>query len=166
MATITTKSSVEDTIGFCKETITKKHLLETGWIELASRLKEIRDSELYKGGWENFEDFLNDPEMDMDPSQASRIISIHERLVLEHNISPAQIAESAGWAKISEVLPVITDKESAIEWLDKCKVLTKSDLRKEVKVARGGKKEEECAHLNTYTIVVCRDCGLKIEDHE
>lgn len=153
-------------ITFCEETIKEKQALEVVWLDLAKRLKAIRDGALYSGRWENFEEFLNDPAMDMDKGTASKMISIHEKLVLEYQIAPKTIALSGGWSKISEVLHVMDSKKEAEKWLDKCSVLSKSDLRKEIQEAKHGAPNPECKHKNTYTIEICRDCGQKIEDHK
>ncbi len=150
-------------LDFCQETISKKHFLEVGWIELCGRLKDIRDKEMYKGRWENFEDFLQDPALGMDKSTASRMITIHEKLILEYEIEPKKIAEAGGWTKVSELLPVVSDKQSAEEWLEKASTLSQADLRKEVKEERGGGKGIDCKHPNTYqiTIRICRECDHK-----
>lgn len=156
---------VSENLNFCEDTISKKHILELGWLELCSRLKEIRDKELYKGRWENFEDFLNDPAMDMDKGTASKMITIHEKMILEYKIKPTIIANAGGWSKVAELLPVIDSKEDAEEWLSKAAVLSKSDLRKEVHEQKSGIKMSECAHKDYYLVKICRKCGDKIEEH-
>lgn len=151
-------------LDFCKATITKKHQLEVLWLEVAARLKEIRDNELWEGQWENFEDFLQDPSMGMDKGTASKMITIHEKLVVEYKMKPQEIAQSGGWSVIAEVLPVISDKESAKEWVERAATLTKNDLRKEVNEARGKITNGiGCKHKDTYTYTTqcCRDCGNK-----
>lgn len=153
-------------LDFCEETISKKHILELAWLELCGRLKEIRDKELYKGRWENFEDFLNDPAMDMDKGTASKMITIHEKMILEYKIKPTVIANAGGWSKVAELLPVISNKEDAEEWLSKAAVLSKADLRKEVQEQKSGILMKNCKHKDTYIIRVCRDCGEKIEEHK
>lgn len=152
-----------NSLEFCKETIEKKHFLEVGWIELCKRLKEIRDGELYAGRWDNFEDFLKDPAMDMDKGTASKMITIHERLITEYAIAPEKIAEVGGWSKVAELLPVITDKASAEEWLSNAATLSKADLRKSVKEAGGKAGSIACKHENSYEIVMkcCRNCDYK-----
>lgn len=153
-------------LNFCEETITKKHFLEVGWIELCGRLKEIRDNALYDGRWNSFEDFLQDPQMGLDKSSASKMITIHEKFVLEYKMSPAKIANAGGWSKVAEIIPAVKDKESAEEWLNKSASLSKSDLRKEIQEDKTGIKMSECKHKNTYTVKICRDCGDKIEEHK
>lgn len=160
------KKLTTENLDFCEETISKKHILELAWLELCGRLKEIRDNELYKGRWENFEDFLNDPAMDMDKGTASKMITIHEKMVLEYKIKPTVIANAGGWSKVAELLPVINNKEDAEEWLSKASVLSKNDLRKEVREQKSGILMKNCKHKDTYIIRVCRGCGEKIEEHK
>ncbi len=146
----------------CQAAITKKHTVETLWLELAANLKEIRDDGLWEGRWESFEDFLQDPSMGMDKATASKMITIHEKLVIEYGIPTKEIADGGGWSVIAEVLPVITDVESAKEWVERAASLSKSDLRKEVNEARGKVTNGiGCKHPNvyTYTTQCCRDCG-------
>lgn len=152
-------------IDFCEETISKKHILELGWIELCGRLKEIRDGGLYEGRWDSFEDFLNDPAMGLDKGTASRMITIHEKLILEYKIKPTMIANAGGWSKVAEILPAVKDKASAEEWLSKSASLSKSDLRKEIKEDRTGIKMVDCQHKDYYVVKICRKCGDKIEEH-
>ena len=152
----------ETNIDFCEETITKKHLLEVGWIELCGRLKEIRDNGLYEGRWDTFEDFLQDPQMGLDKSSASKMITIHEKFIIEYKMSPARIANAGGWSKVAEILPAVKDKESAEKWIDEASSLSKSDLRKQVNEERHP-ESIGCKHLNSYRVIMCccRDCNNK-----
>lgn len=149
-------------IDFCEETISQKHFLESGWLKLCARLKQIRDKGMYEGRWDSFEDFLNDPQMGMDKSTASRMITIHEKLIVEYEINPDKIVNAGGWTKVAELLPVISDKKSAEEWLETASVLSQKDLRKEVR----GKEVEgsiACKHKKTYEVVMrcCHECDYK-----
>ncbi len=146
----------------CETAITKKHNLEIGWLELCGMLKEIRDKKLYEGRWDSFEDFLHDPQMCLDKSSASKMITIHEKFVIEYKMSPARIANAGGWSKVAEVLPVVKDKKSAEKWIDDASVLSKSDLRKEV-VQERNPESVGCKHKNSYKVVMCccRDCNNK-----
>ncbi len=152
-------------LDFCEETISRKHILELGWIEFCGRLKEIRDKALYTGRWDSFEDFLTDPQMAMDKGTASKMITIHEKLILEYKIKPTMIANAGGWSKVAECLPAISDKKSAEEWLSKASSLSKSDLRKEIKENKTGIRMSNCEHNDFYLIKICRKCGDKIEEH-
>lgn len=156
-----------ESLNFCEETISKKHVLELAWLELCARLKEIRDGALYHGRWDSFEDFLTDPQMGMDKGTASKMIIIHERLILEYKIKPTVIANAGGWSKVAECMPAIKDKKSAEEWLSKASALSKSDLRKEVKDDKHP-ESISCKHKHTRKLIllVCKDCDYKEEYHE
>lgn len=149
-------------ISFCEHTIAFKHFIETQWIEFAGQLKEIRDKELYKGRWDSFEDFLNDPAMAMDKGTASKMITIHERFILEYKIPNSKIARVGGWSKVAEILPAVKDKKSAEIWLENAASLSKSDLRKQVK-EENNPDSIECKHKDCYKVVMCccRKCGNK-----
>lgn len=154
---------ITQNLSICEAAITQKHQLEIGWLGLCGMLKNIRDNELYKGRWESFEDFLQDPQMGLDKASASKMITIHEKFIIEYKMSPARIANAGGWSKIAEVLPAVKNKKSAEEWVDKCSSLSKSDLRKEVKEHATGIKMSECLHSDFYTVKICRGCGARIE---
>lgn len=149
-------------IDFCEDAISKKHLMEIQWLELCAMLKEIRDGALYEGRWDSFEDFLQDPQMGLDKASASKMITIHEKFVLEYKMSPARIANVGGWSKVAEILPAVKDKKSAEEWMDKATSLSKTDLRKEVKEERNP-DSIACKHKDSYKVVMCccRQCGNK-----
>lgn len=160
------KNKTVASLDFCEETITKKQALEVGWIDLCGRLKEIRDNGMWKGRWDSFEDFLHDPQMGLDKGTASKMITIHERFVIEYKMSPERIANAGGWSKVAEILPAVKDKKSAEEWLSNAASLSKSDLRKEVKENQTGIKMSDCEHKDFYLVKICRKCGDKIEEHK
>lgn len=153
-------------LDFCEETINQKHLLEMGWLELCGRLKEIRDNKLYEGRWDNFEDFLIDPQMGLDKGSASKMITIHEKFIIEYKMSPEQIARVGGWSKVAEILPGVKNKKSAEVWMDKAAALSKADLRREIKEEKNP-DSIDCKHKHTrkLTLLVCEDCDHKEEYH-
>lgn len=153
-------------LNFCEETITKKQALEVGWLELCGRLKEIRDKGMWEGRWDSFEDFLHDPQMGLDKGSASKMITIHEKFVIEYKMAPERIANAGGWSKVAEILPAVKDKKSAEEWLSNAASLSKSDLRKAVKEEDG--QGINCKHKHTRKLIltVCLDCDHKEEYHE
>lgn len=155
-------NKITKNLELCEEAITLKHQLEVGWLELCGMLKNIRDNKLYNGRWENFEDFLQDPQMGLDKASASKMITIHEKFILEYKMSPAKIANAGGWSKIAEILPTVKDKKSAEEWIVKCSYLSKSDLRSEVNEARHPESIGcKCAHVKRVVMCICEDCNKK-----
>lgn len=154
--------TLKPALDFCEHTIAFKHFIETQWLEFAGQLKEIRDGGLYEGRWDSFEDFLNDPAMAMDKGTASKMITIHERFILEYKIPPIKIANVGGWSKVAEILPAVKDKKSAEKWLDEAASLSKADLRKQVNEERHP-GSIGCKHQDSYKVIMscCRQCGNK-----
>lgn len=144
-------------IDFCEHTIAFKHFIETQWIEFAGQLKTIRDKALYQGRWDSFEDFLADPAMAMDKGTASKMITIHERFVLEYKVPLSKIAQVGGWSKVAEILPAVKDKKSAEKWLSEAASLSKSDLRKQIQEEKDP-DSIECKHKKITKVVMCT-CG-------
>lgn len=161
------KNETLKSISFCERTIAFKHFIEAQWLEFAGQLKEIRDGGLYEGRWDSFEDFLNDPQMAMDKGTASKMITIHEKFILEYKIEPIKIANVGGWSKVAEILPAVKDKKSAEKWLDEAASLSKADLRKQVNEERHP-ESIGCKHKHTRKLLlsVCLDCDYKEEIHE
>lgn len=149
---------------YCTDTIRLKAKLEEGFVELGARLYEIRKGELYSPSWTSFAEYLK--EMKMAESTASKLVSIHERLVLEYKIKPEEIAEVGGYTEAYEILPHISNKKEAKELLEKAKILSRDDLRKELKEMKTGVQMKECKHTHTYTIEICKDCGDRHEVYE
>ena len=144
---------------FCQETITLFTQMQIGYLALAQRLWEIKANRLYLPHWESFNAYCMEMN-DMSSSVISRLVNIHERLVLEAGIPSEDISE-AGWSKVAVALPIIHDKESAQHWVGLAKQLSKTDLAREVKEYRSGRPMKDCDHKNFYIIKVCRDCGYK-----
>lgn len=149
---------------YCNDTINLKRSIEGTFMVLAEHLSNIKAQSLYLPAWSSWEEYVN--ELKMSTNMVNKLIQMHEMLVLEYSIPTKQVIAAGGWTVIADLLPIIKTKAQAVEWLEKAKTLTRDDLRKEMKEAKSGVQMSSCKHKNTYTIVVCRDCGLKIEDHK
>lgn len=157
-------SNESKNLKYCENALDLKKSLEESYLKLGEYLYEIKDKEMYLPQWSSWEVFTM--ELKMSQNAINKMVQIYTKLVLEYSIAPADIITAGGWTVIAELLPVIDSKKDAVEWLEKAQELTREDLRTEVKEARTGVPQQHCKHKNTYTIVVCRDCGIKIEDHE
>ena len=130
-----TKSIEQQNHDYCLETVQLKHSLELHFLEMGKRLMEIRDNKLYKPYWDDFIDYLM--EAKIEKSRANRIINIYDKFVLQYKIEPKKLAAAGGWSVLSEVLPVVTDQESAEEWVSKASEHPQHELRAEIREARG-----------------------------
>lgn len=149
---------------YCKDALTLKTSLEEGFLRLGEYLLNIKEKSLYEPNWASWEEYSI--ELKMSQNSINKLIQIYQTLVLNHGIPEKKIVDAGGWSVIADLLPVIKSKEDAEEWLTKAKELTREDLRKELTEEKTGLPMKDCRHRNTYTIVVCRDCGIKMEDHK
>lgn len=149
---------------FCNNAIALKKNLEKSFINLGQYLHEIKEKSLWEANWSSWDEYCL--ELKMSRNSINKLIQIYSTFVLDYNIGPEKIATAGGWTVVSELLPVIETREQAIEWIHKAQELTREDLRKEVTEAKSGVQQSACKHKNTYTIVVCRACGIRMEDHK
>ncbi len=149
---------------YCTDAIKLKNDLESGFIELGKRLSEIKAKQLYTPSWESWGAYT--AELKMSENQVNKLVQIYDQLIQGLHVDRDMITNAGGWTVIAELLPVIETKKDADEWLNKAATLTREDLRKEIQEKKSGIPMKDCKHKNTYTIVVCRDCGIKMEDHK
>lgn len=145
---------------YCEETAKLKYSIEGAFLTLGERLKTVRDERLFAHEWETFEDFLNDA-MGMSKSTASKFINVFEKFVLEYKI-PTERLLTVGQDKLKEILPLVTDEQSAEDWLTKAETMTfRDDLRREMREAKTGIDPMKCKHEDKYTINICNICKNK-----
>ena len=150
---------------YCDETIAFTKTIEASFLELGRRLKVIRDERLYEVSWEDFASYLMEFR-NLSESSASKLINLYEVYVLRYAFPVKRIADVGGWSLLAEALPVIKDKQSAEHWLTQATLLTRTDLRREIKEAKTGKEMRKCDHKKRYVFSYCPTCGLKERIHE
>lgn len=149
----------EEKIKFCDDTIKLFVQTQYNFLNLAERMKAIRDQGLFAPKWGSFQDFtLEVNEFSM--SMINRLINIHEKFVLTAGINENDLSE-AGWTKLAMTLPYVNTKDEAIHWAEQAKLLSKSDLRKEIAELKTGKKIANCKHEESYLLRVCPECKDK-----
>lgn len=147
---------------FCLDTIFVKQGAEMRFLEVGGRLLQIYLEKMWKVGWDSFEDYIH--EMQMSRSTANKLMNIYRRFVIEFRIPHSKLAEAGGWSVLAEVLPVVKNKKDADDWIWKSKELSKTDIRREIQEAKSGVMMAECKHKDTYTLVCCNDCGIRMRD--
>lgn len=143
-------------LDYCNEAIALKKKIEGGFLELAEHLTNIRNNNLWQSQWQTWEEFL--VELDWSPATASKLISVHERYVLQYNIAPAKLVKTS-WSNLYELLPLVTSQETAEEYVHKASVLRREDLREERREALHG----VCNHEDEFEVHIwqCRCCGRR-----
>jgi hypothetical protein len=145
---------------YCQETITLFTQTQIVYMALAQRLYDIKVNKLYLPFWESFSAYCIEMS-EMSVSTRSRLLRLHERLVVEAGI-PSEEVGRAGWSKVAAALPLIVDQESAEHWVGMAGQLNKTDFCREVKEAQTGRPMASCDHKDSYTIRICRTCGFKM----
>jgi hypothetical protein len=137
---------------YIEETLKLKHNIETAFLALGERLYRIQEGCLWRGAYNSYEEFLVD--LDISPSQASRLKSIYEVLILQHSFKPSKIAH-IGQRRLYAVLPMCTSKSSSAAILEATEGLTSKDVELMVRSEKVGKHQHEWI---TYTMcAVCRE---------
>lgn len=155
---------VEKSYDFCQTTIGLVKQMEETFLILGARFKKIRDEQMYLPSYESFYDFLK--ECRLTESKASKLITVYETYVEEYGFSSEEIVAAGGWTLLYDAKSLIKNKGDAKRVLHDLKHRDERDGRAYLMEARKGVEQEKCKHRDTYTIVCCRECGLKIRDEK
>lgn len=150
-------------LDYCTDALRLKKNIEMNFIILGEHLFKIREEKIYQGQWDSFLEFLD--EMNLAESTANKIINIFKTFVIQYNIPKQTLVEAGGWTKLYATLPMVNSKKDADYWIEQSKILTMSDLSKEVRERKTGVEMRKCNHKNSYTISICKDCGQRTQLH-
>jgi hypothetical protein len=125
----------------------KKNIGENTW-SLAEILKEVFDNEYYKElGYETFTLWLSSPEIDMSKQLGYRLVDMYKIYVVENKVKHA-VLSITDYTKLSKILPIVKKDPSKMdEWLEKARLLRRSDLEREVRLATVIEQKEEVAKV-------------------
>lgn len=151
---------ITENYNYCVETLDLKKEIEGNFVDLGEHLNNIREHNLFEPQWSSFLEFCD--ELRMSQNMVNKLIQIYKTFVLGYSFTKEEIATAGGWGNLQEILPMITSKKTAVYWLDKASILSREDLRKEVKEEKTGVPMATCKHKDFYLLKVCRDCGDKI----
>lgn len=148
---------------FCQQAILLKETIERSFLSLGERLLRIRNENLFLPAWGSFVEYLD--ELGLSEAKASKLIGIFEKYVIMGGIDPNTLITPQGWSGLAEFLPYVKTKEDAARFAQLGTSLTRSDIRKETHELRTGKQMSDCEHKNTYTVVICKDCGDRVRKY-
>jgi hypothetical protein len=84
------------------------------YLKIGEKLRQIRDEQLYmyisEGGFDTFQDFLNNPEIGIRPSTAYNYIGIYEEYILRLGMSFEEVMEIPQ-NRLMRLRPQLKDKE-------------------------------------------------------
>jgi len=146
---------------YLKETITIAKRIESAFLELAARLKNIRDNRLYEGEYQNFAEFLW--EIKIAEGTASKLIKVYETFVVKFKMKSDKLS-AVGWSSLYQIANNIETKEEAEEWVDKAVLLTRDHLVENLKEKTKG--VNKCNHEEFYVLKICKGCGFREKQFE
>lgn len=146
---------------YLKETITIAKRIESAFLELAARLKNIRDNRLYEGDYQNFAEFLW--EIKIAEGTASKLIKVYETFVLKFKMKNDKLS-AVGWSSLYQIANNVETKEEAEEWVEKAVLLTRDHLTDSLKEKTKG--PNKCSHSDVYILKICKDCGFREKQFE
>ena len=127
------------------------HQARVSTIEAAGLLYECHETGEWRSGYDTWHEFLT--AIDLTPSGATRLLTIHLHYKIEGKISPAKMAQ-VGVEKLYLATSLTgTPKEQFI----KAETLSKTEIKAQRVYEETG---EECAHEETYTI--CKNCHTRL----
>lgn len=139
---------------YLKETMALRHTIEGAFLDLGHRLHRIREEQLYKDEYQNFDEFLL--EAKISKATASKLIIVYQTFVLEYNIPVKRLA-GVGYSSLYTIARHATTKDKAEELVERATELTRDDLQESMRdddTARPG-----CKHSDSRIVEVCNDCG-------
>lgn len=120
----------EEAFANSRAIIASKKDIESSFIRLACLLKQNRDLKYWQSlGFDSFEEFLASPEISISRSLAYQLIYQYELFIEKLNWPEEELIE-IGTAKLAVISPVVLKDPDG--WIEKAKVLSKSDIKEEV----------------------------------
>lgn len=144
---------------YLEETLVLKENLEKGFLHLGERLYRIKGEQLWKLDYGSYAEFLMQAKI--SEATASKLVAIYTKFVLEYEMSYDVLAPCS-WSSLYQLLPLATSKEKAEELVDEAATLKRGDVEEKIRAD----KHPDCRHKDTFTIKVCRGCGLRTTEHE
>jgi hypothetical protein len=149
---------------FCKKVLEMESDARLLYIKMGEMLYNIRKERLYEPAWSSWDEYCMEFK-DFSQSSISKVISVYETFVLKFDI-PAEKLAAVGWTKLYALIPMITSKTGALEWIRKANSLTKADIEKEMVEAKTGVLMSKCKHPDAFLLRVCPTCGNKERVYE
>lgn len=136
--------------------------LRHAWVRLAQDLHDMQQGLFKSIGYDTFEEWLADPEVDIERRWAYQLSATWRELVVNLKL-PADRIRQLEPAKIQEVLPAVrrglVDVQDALADVE---ALSRSDLRERYASIRSGTEPTMSADAaSTPHFAVCDKCGSR-----
>jgi hypothetical protein len=153
------------------------HLVRIAWARLAEELFKFSEQEMWRSlGYDSYEAWLADPEIDIERRWAFQLTAIWRELVIHRGADPRRL-ERAAPSKLQEILPAVRRNHVSLEeGLADAEQLSRSDLRERYGPRGGGSKAStEGARPDTSTrydaesepsMAICPTCGSRVREEK
>ena len=131
-----------------------KKNLETGFLILAEHLYKIRESEMWRGEYDSYEEFISD--LDISRFTDCKLRAVYRRFVVEYKLPLEQI-QTIAWTSLYTLSTKVQDKKVALSLLEKAETLRGREWLDEVRIASVG--EHICVESREIKLAVCDICG-------
>ena len=154
----------EEAFNFYQKLIELRKQASELYLELGFTLKKIKDGKLYKylgdGGFDSWQLFLANPEINIRYQTAEVYIKVYEYFIEELKMPRAEvIAMPLGKLNMMKsTLEKMPDDKERLEFIEKAKLLSYSDFKKELR-EKGYKTKEK---IRVYRH---KDCGKLIIEY-
>lgn len=138
---------------YLRETVDLVRQIESRFLELAQRLFNIKEKEIWKQDYDSFQDFLDTTKI--SKGNASMLMAIHKAYVVDGGMTHAKLAK-AGYSNLYEAMPLI-ERDGVEKAAEIARTLTRSEIKDEVREEKHG----ECAHPEI--IKICATCHKRVE---
>lgn len=139
---------------YLDETIQLTRMIESSYLDLASRLLNIRDQELWRGHYDSWQEFLED--VRISNSRASRLITLYEKLVLDYGIKKEDLTP-IGWSSAYQIAKHTENKLEAQELITFARHTRRKDLEDELRERKTGCQDHEIGEK--IILGKCKNCG-------
>lgn len=139
---------------YLNDTLALKATIETSFLVLGERLRNIREDKLYMGEYETFDEFLLTAKI--SKASASKLITVYETFIMKFKMAPKQLAE-VGWSSLYAIAGHADTKEKAKDLVQKAGLLTRDHLLATLK--EDGEGHNHCKHADTRVVEVCNNCS-------
>lgn len=144
---------------FCRDTIELVKSIETRFLELGARLYKISEEKLWEGGYDSFNDFLQNA--NVNKGTASKLVNIYRSYVIDGGVTVEQLA-GVPYTNLYQAIPLI-GKEGAEHAAALAETLTKEEIKEELREQKFGVHQHAAVGDERWGVCTC---GKFVKLHE
>lgn len=169
---------VQSSIAFSTERRIKQtvQLMRRAWVKIAADLYQFNEQQMWRDlGYDNFDAWIADPDVDMERRWAYQLIQNWREVVINGGAEPKAL-DGCEPSKIPEVLPAVRRGYVSLdEALEDVRTLSRTDLRERYRPqgqthqSPNGAKPDTTTHYDAEQEPAwarCPTCGSRVKEEE